>query len=154
MPRPDAKEAKEDGPYHDEPQRRERQDSPSPRNLAPRHRDGLSGVLPPGTRAMRIVVTSSVRPRRGAAVDVLATPAGQSLDRASTATGGAGAVVVAYGALVLATDRETGTAGTLGVTLLVTEDQALDLAAAAQGVLTLALVPPEEARGPSTFDTR
>jgi Flp pilus assembly protein CpaB len=124
------------------------------RNLAARHRDGLGGALPPGTRAMRVVVTSSVRPRRGAAVDVLATPSGQSLDRAASATRITGAAVVAHGALVLGTDRETGSAGTLGVTLLVTEDQALDLASAAQGVLTLALVPPEEARGPSTFDTR
>jgi Flp pilus assembly protein CpaB len=125
------------------------------RNLAPRHRDGLGGVLPPGTRAMRVVVTSSLRPHRGAAVDVLATPTVQSLDRASNAArAGSATVVVAYGALVLGTDRETGNAGTLGVTLLVAEEQALDLAAAAaQGVLTLALVPPEEARGPSIFGT-
>jgi hypothetical protein len=64
-------------------------------------------------------------------------------------------VVAARGVLVLGTDDapavfETGTAersgGGLGVTLLVAEDDAPRLAfAAATGVVTIALVPPEDA---------
>ena len=42
-------------------------------NLAPRRRTGLDGVVPRGMRAMRIVVTDALRPRPGAAVDVLAS---------------------------------------------------------------------------------
>ena len=43
------------------------------RNVAPRRRTGLDGVVPPGMRAMRVVVTDALTPRPGAAVDVLAT---------------------------------------------------------------------------------
>ena len=42
-------------------------------NLAPRRRTGLDGALPAGTRAMRVVVTDAVRPRRRSAVDVYAS---------------------------------------------------------------------------------
>jgi Flp pilus assembly protein CpaB len=112
-------------------------------NLAPRHRTGLDGVVPRGMRAMRIVVTDALRPRPGAAVDVLASfdPGGAERD---------GTVVVAAGVMVLGTDRRggsgTGRAGAAGVTLLVDPEEARALAdAQANGVVTLALVPPEDA---------
>jgi Flp pilus assembly protein CpaB len=88
-------------------------------------------------------------------VDVLVTF--ESSD--GTAAGDAPTVVAARGVLVLGTDDapaavQTGPAGGtaesqgtgLGVTLLVTEDDAPRLAfAAAAGIITLALVPPEDA---------
>lgn len=112
-------------------------------NLTARHRSGLDGVVPAGMRALRVVVTDSLRPSRGAVVDVLATD-----DRGDTA---GSAQVAAAGVQVIATDtRDTsggGRAGAFGVTLLVDPDQAAELAAAqAAGMLTLALVPPESAR--------
>ena len=121
-------------------------------NLAPRHRTGLDGVVPPGMRAMRLIVTNAVRPRPGAAVDVLATfDTGRS---GGTGTGGPGTtsstVVVAAGVVVVGIDAEAGRAGahgdTLGITLLVDAEDAQRLAfAEANGVVTIALVPPEDA---------
>jgi Flp pilus assembly protein CpaB len=115
-------------------------------NLAAHARTGLGGVVPRGMRALRIVVTDSLRPARGAAVDVLATT-----DAGTGAAGSAPAWIAAAGVLVLGADtRDTtggGRSGAFGVTLLVDPDQAADLAAAqAEGVLTLALLPPEAAR--------
>lgn len=112
------------------------------RNLAPPRRTGLDGVLPAGSRAIRIDVAGAVVPRVGAAVDVLASYSG-------TGESGGDTVVVAAGALVLGADHD-GTRGTgrsgAGVTVLVDADEARDLAdAQANGVLTIALVPPEEA---------
>jgi Flp pilus assembly protein CpaB len=117
------------------------------RNLASSGRTGLDGVVPPGMRAIRVVTTDSLRPRTGARVDVLATYEPDASDARDDTT-----LVIAAGVLVLATDARAGSgngrAGALGVTLLVDEDQARDLAdAQANGVLTLALVPPEDARG-------
>jgi pilus assembly protein CpaB len=116
-------------------------------NVAPRRRTGLDGVVPRGMRAMRVVVTDALRPRAGASVDVLATydPS------AAKANGRDTTVVVADGVLVLGTDARaasgSGRTGAFGVTLLVDPAQARDLAEAqANGVLTLALVPPEDAR--------
>jgi Flp pilus assembly protein CpaB len=136
------------------------------RNLAPRSRTGVDGALPAGTRAFRLVVADAVRPRTGAAVDVLATAAqpGDARDPAAPAPAGSdpasppddgasgAARVVAAGVLVLGTD-DAGRTGdgnaTLGVTLLVTPRQARELAeAAALGSVTLALVPPEDAHVP------
>jgi Flp pilus assembly protein CpaB len=116
------------------------------RNLAPRRRTGLDGVLPVGSRAIRVDVAGALVPRVGAAVDVLASYSGTS---GSTGASTGDTVVVAVGAQVLATDddgnRGTGRTGA-GVTLLVDVDEARDLAdAQANGVLTIALVPPEEA---------
>ena len=116
------------------------------RNLAPRRRLGLDGVVPRGMRAIRIVVSDALRPRPGAAVDVLASYDARSLD-ADERT--ASTVVVAAGVRVLGTDTRagggTGRGDPLGVTLLVEPEQAELLAdAQANGVLTLALVPPEE----------
>ena len=42
-------------------------------NLAPTRRAGLDGVLPEGTRAMRVVVEDGLLPPPGSAVDVYAT---------------------------------------------------------------------------------
>jgi pilus assembly protein CpaB len=117
------------------------------RHLAPRRRTGLDGIVPADMRAIRVTVSGALRPRAGAAVDVLASfdaPNGASSND-SPAT-----VVVAGGVLVLGTDVHvsggTGRGDALGVTLLVSRDAAARLAdAQANGVLTLALVPPEEA---------
>jgi Flp pilus assembly protein CpaB len=119
-------------------------------NLAPRHRTGLDGAVPSGMRAMRFVVTDAVEPRSGAAVDVLASFESGATSE-STASATATATVVARGVLVLRVDRARtadGAAG-LGITVLVTPREARDLAfASTHGVVTLALVPPEEARSP------
>ena len=116
-------------------------------HLAPRRRTGLDGAVPPGMRAMRVIVTNPIRPRPGAAVDVLAT--------FDIGTGGMGdtessTVVVAAGVVVVGVDAEAARAGahgdTLGVTLLVDASDAERLAfAEANGVVTIALVPPEDA---------
>ena len=116
-------------------------------NVAPRSRTGLDGVVPRGMRAMRVVVTDALVPRAGAAVDVLATY------DPSTAGAEGGTVVVAAGVTVIGTDRRggagAGRTGAAGVTLLVDPDQASALAdAQANGVVTLALVPPEDAAHP------
>jgi Flp pilus assembly protein CpaB len=117
------------------------------RHLAPRRRTGLDGIVPATMRAIRVTVSGALRPRPGAAVDVLA-----SFDSPSTtsASDDATTVVVAHGVLVLRTDAHasagTGRGDAFGVTLLVSRDEAASLAdAQANGVLTLALVPPEEA---------
>jgi Flp pilus assembly protein CpaB len=123
-------------------------------NVAPRGRTGLDGAIPPGMRAVRIVARDALRPPVGSSVDVLVTF--ESGDGA--VAGSAPTVVAARGVLVLGTDDEPaavehstggdarGREGGLGVTLLVTEDDAPRLAfAAAAGVVTLALVPPEDA---------
>ena len=115
------------------------------RNLASRRRSGLDGVVPRGMRAIRVVVTDALRPRAGAAVDVLAT-----YDPRTTGNGEQTTTVIAAGVMVLGTDTGAtsggGRANARGVTLLVDPDQARDLAdAEANGVMTLALVPPEDA---------
>jgi Flp pilus assembly protein CpaB len=114
-------------------------------NLAPRHRTGIDGIVPAGMRAIRVVVTDAIRPRAGAAVDVLATFDTQSGASSKDTT----TVVVAAGVEVLGTDTraEGGSHGdTLGVTLLVDTAIAPKLAfAQANGVVTLAVVPPEDA---------
>jgi Flp pilus assembly protein CpaB len=117
-------------------------------NLTPARRTGLDGSVPPGMRAMRVVVTNAVAVRPGAAVDVLAT-----FDTSGASGAGQGAsatVVVAAGVQVLGADaapEKNGSRGdTLGVTLLVDADDARRLAfAEANGVVTIALVPPEDA---------
>jgi Flp pilus assembly protein CpaB len=119
-------------------------------NLAPRERTGLDGVVPPGMRVVRIVIAGPTAAlRAGAAVDVLATfDAGTAVDPEGTAYANP-TVVVARGALVISTDDEVATDGAAGdgLTLLVTEEEALAVSyATAAGVVTVALVPPEDAR--------
>ncbi|MGQ0826561.1 MAG: Flp pilus assembly protein CpaB [Actinomycetota bacterium] len=111
-------------------------------NLAAADRPGLTGLVAPGTRAIRIEPIDGLRPPVGAVVDVLAA--------VDPTLGGPATSVVARAARVLAvddggTDEYTGN-GRAGVTLLVTEEEAHGVAfALANGVLTLALAPPEDA---------
>jgi len=109
--------------------------------LAPADRDGLTGLVPVGSRAVRVRPDDGLAPPVGAVVDVFA-----SVDASVDA--GAEATVVARAARVLAVDtadRNDEGRG-VGVTLLVTENEARGLAfAEANGVLTLALAPPEDA---------
>jgi Flp pilus assembly protein CpaB len=119
-------------------------------NVAPRGRTGLDGAIPPGMRALRIVAPDALRPPVGSSVDVLVT-----FESSDAAAGGAPTVVAGRGVLVLGTDDAPAAVETragdrnaagIGVTLLVTEEDAPRLAfAAAAGVVTLALVPPEDA---------
>jgi len=119
-------------------------------NLAPARRAGLGGVLPEGTRAMRVVVEDGLRPPPGSAVDVYATFASDEFGTGSTSRDPA--TVVASGVPVLATDGGGAAAGatrTIGVTLLIDEADAAAIAfAATHGRIVLALVPPEDARVP------
>ena len=118
------------------------------RNLAPRRRTGLDGAVPRGMRAVRVVATDSLVPRPGAAVDVIASYEADPLRSADDLTP-SNAVVVAHGVLVLSTSAASTTDGAaaLGVTLLVTPNEARRLVfASTHGVITLALVPPESAR--------
>jgi Flp pilus assembly protein CpaB len=120
-------------------------------NLAPRRRAGLDGVLPEGTRAMRVVVENGLEPPRGSAVDVYASFATDELGTGATTRDPA--TLIASGVPVLGTDGG-GTATpdasrTVGVTLLVDEDDAAAIAfAVTHGRIVLALVPPEDARVP------
>ncbi len=118
-------------------------------HLTTTERDGLGGLVPVGYRAVRVRPEDGLRPPAGAVVDVLASLE-VSIERAAAAE------VVAHGARVLAIDggaepATTGEADAVGVTLLVTEDEARGIAfAAANGVVTLALAPPEDACCSST----
>jgi Flp pilus assembly protein CpaB len=128
------------------------------RHLATHGRDGRGGGVAPGRRAMRIAVADTPRLRVGDHVDVYVTfdPGQVSADTDPTLT-------IAEAVPVLALDRDdaVGDATTTGVTLMVDVDEAPRLAyAAANGVLALALVPPEEigdptpARGTRTLPSR
>lgn len=116
-------------------------------NLATLSRRGLDGALPAGTRAVRVAVAESIRPRVGAIVDLYATfPDPLS----STGDDTVSARVIAEGVLVLGVSRGRASVSgpTLGVTLLVSPRQAQTVAfATSRGTLSLALAPPEEARG-------
>jgi Flp pilus assembly protein CpaB len=118
-------------------------------NLASRRRHGLDGVLPPETRAMRVVVRDTLRPRAGAAVDVLASFDPLVGADGLPSTGDGRASVVAPGVTVLAVESvRTAEGDALGVTVLVSPREARALAfASTHGRLALALVPPEEASG-------
>ena len=119
-------------------------------NLAPRQREGIDGALPEGTRAMRVVVRDQLRPRAGAAVDVLASfEPSVGVDGLPTSSSDSGrAAVIAAAVIVLAVQSvQTAEGDALGVTLLVSQKEARALAfATTHGRLALALVPPEEAR--------
>jgi Flp pilus assembly protein CpaB len=110
-------------------------------------RDGRDGVVPPGRRAMRIVVANGLRPRPGDIVDVFVTfPAGSvPADTDPTLTVAERVPVVAVD-----TGTEPSEAGAhperVGVTLLVPSEHAKRLAyAAATGTVALATTPPEDA---------
>jgi Flp pilus assembly protein CpaB len=122
------------------------------RHLAPTSRTGLDGIVPAGSRAVRVVTDDGLRPRTGDVVDVLV-----SLDPSIVVRGGGGegAATVARAARVLAVDDGADggsrkSAGGVGVTLLVTENEARAIAfAAANGSMMLALAPPETACCPT-----
>jgi len=109
-------------------------------HLTERDRDGLSGLVPFGYRAVRIRPDDGLRPPVGAVVDALVALDPTLSDRRE-------GQIVARAARVLAVEADDDAlADGAGVTLLVTEDEARGLAfAAANGVLTLALAPPEDA---------
>ena len=108
-------------------------------HLTERDRDGLSGLVPFGYRAVRIRPDDGLRPPVGAVVDALVALDPTLSDRRE-------GQIVARAARVLAVEPDDDAlADGAGVTLLVTEDEARGLAfAAANGVLTLALAPPED----------
>jgi len=116
-------------------------------NLAARRRNGLDGALPVGTRAMRVVVRDTLRPRTGAAVDALASFESIGADGLPS-DGGGSAAIVASGVTVLGVESVHSADGdALGVTLLVSPRQSRTLAfASTHGRISLALVPPEEAQ--------
>lgn len=115
------------------------------RALAPADRTGLDAVVPAGDRAVHVSIADGFRPPTGSVVDVLAAfdPSAVTVDGADGT-----AVTVARAARVLSVDddaRSDGTTG-VGVTLLVTEEEARTVAFAATNAdLSLALAPPETA---------
>ncbi len=128
-------------------------------NLVDRRRTGRDGVVPAGMRAVQVSAEGSLRPRPGEIVDVLVTfdPTRIGADIEPTMT-------VASGALVInrASDSEAGgtelpvegisgaSTESVTVTLVVSIETAHRLAfATANGVVTLAVAPPEEAALPS-----
>lgn len=115
------------------------------RHVASRSRDGRDGVVPPGRRAMRLVIDDGLRPRVGDVVDVLAT-----FDPSKVAPDVDPTLVAAAAVPVLAVDDATGGGKEkVGVTVLVDTDGAKRLAfAAANGVVALAIAPPEAAVTP------
>lgn len=123
------------------------------RALTTRRRDGRDGIVPPGRRAMRVVVPAALHPEAGDAVDLYVTfdPRNLAPDAEPTLTVARGVEVVAVdGRADTPTDdpaRRTPAGGdALGITVLVTPEQALRLAySQAVGTLALALTPPEDA---------
>jgi len=136
------------------------------RHLGSRQRDGQSGAVPAGMRVVRIVVEEVGLADAGTYLDVLATfdgtpatttPGPEPSPEADPGTADEAdteeppvlpTVAVARGALVIASDDATGDAGAgTGITLLVTTREATALAfARANAVITVAVVPPEDAR--------
>lgn len=111
-------------------------------HLADPGRRGTAGIVAPGTRAVRVPLDEAVRPEPGDLVDVLGS-FDPSLGPSETSR------VVASAATVLDVDDGGGEAALgsgLGVTVLVTVDEAEQIAyALAHGVVTIALAPPEDA---------
>ena len=116
------------------------------RHLAAHRRNGRDGTVPAGRRAMRVVIEGGVRPRPGDPVDLYATFDPQTVGADVEPT-----LTIAHGVPVTAVDREdrsvSDNAGAaIGVTVLVTPDEAKRLAfATAAGTLALAIAPPEDA---------
>ena len=138
---PDALRAASDAIGRVVTRERARDDVVRGNGVASADRAGLDAVVPPGRRALHIVVKDGFRPPIGAIVDVLA---------ASDTAAGAHheATVVAKAARVLAVEEAGGSGGAGGsaVTLLVADSESGDLAdASLNGQLTIALAPPETA---------
>ena len=120
-----------------------RGDAVTARHLAPGRRSALSGIVPTGHRAVRLVIEHGLRPAVGDVVDVLAT-----FDPATLGDGGDPTVLIAPAVPVLAVDAAEASGDTVGVTVLVTPRQASRLAfSASMGTLSLALAPPEAVDG-------
>ena len=120
-----------------------RGDTLTARHLAPGRRSALSGIVPTGHRAVRLVIEHGLRPAVGDVVDVLAT-----FDPATLGDGGDPTVLIAPAVPVLAVDAAAASGDTVGVTVLVTPHQASRLAfSASTGTLSLALAPPEAVDG-------
>lgn len=118
------------------------------RHLAPAGRTGAEAAVPVGMRLMHVVVDGGLRPRPGATADVLVTfdPSTVPADVDPTLVVARGALVVTAGPADDGNLAAGRTGGDTGVALLVTAEEAPRLAfAAATGVVTLALTPPEEA---------
>ena len=113
------------------------------RHLTVSRRGALSDVVPNGQRAVRLVIEHGVRPSVGDVIDVLAT-----FDPATLGDGGDPTVLIAPAVSVLAVDSVPASGDTVGITVLVTPRQTSRLAfSASTGTISIALAPPEAARG-------
>lgn len=115
------------------------------RHLAAHRRNGRDGTVPARRRAMRVVIEGGIRPRPGDPVDLYATFDPQTVGADVEPT-----LTIAHGVPVTAVDSDDGSVSTdqraIGVTVLITPDEAKRLAfATAVGTLALAIAPPEEA---------
>jgi Flp pilus assembly protein CpaB len=116
----------------------------SRRHLAAHRRDGRDGTVPAGLRSMRVIIEGGVRPKPGDPVDLYATFDPQTVGDDAEPT-----LTVARAVPVIAVDdgdaTSAGAHGTsIGVTVLVSPDQAVRLAfSAAVGTLAIAIAPPE-----------
>ena len=116
------------------------------RNLAAHRRDGRDATVPAGLRSMRVVIEGGVRPRPGDPVDIYATFDPQTVGADAEPT-----LTVAHAVPVTAVDTDDGTnadghGASIGVTVLVSQDEAKRLAfATAAGTLAIAIAPPESA---------
>ena len=120
----------------------------SRRHLAAHRRDGRDGTVPDGLRSMRVLIAGGVRPKPGDPVDLYATFDPQTVGDNAEPT-----LTVARAVPVIAVDDGDATSGgggehgaSIGVTVLVSPDQAVRLAfSAAVGTLAIAIAPPESA---------
>jgi pilus assembly protein CpaB len=116
------------------------------RNLAAHRRDGRDGTVPAGLRSMRVVIEGGVRPHTGDPVDIYATFDPQTVGDDAEPT-----LTVAHAVPVIAVDSDDGSTAdghgaSIGVTVLVSPDEARRLAfATAAGTLAIAIAPPESA---------
>jgi Flp pilus assembly protein CpaB len=115
------------------------------RNLVDADRAGDGAVVPRGMRAVRVPDTDGLAPAPGSVVDVIV-----ALDPVLAEEAGTPTLVPAAGARVLAApahaDVEETSPGDASVLLLVPAEEAERIAfAAANGTVTLALAPPEDA---------
>jgi pilus assembly protein CpaB len=122
------------------------------RHLAPADRNGLDGLVPPGMRAVRVSAEGADWVAPGSVVDLFVTfdPAAVGPDTDPTQLAVGAALVIAAGTADgvggATDDGFDGTAPGAGLTVLTDPDGARRLAfAAAHGILTVALAPPEEA---------
>jgi Flp pilus assembly protein CpaB len=113
------------------------------RHLVRTARDGLGGAVPPGQRAVRLVVEHGLRPQVGDLVDVMATFDPETLGDSDDPT-----IVLAPAVTVVAVDTTGDGGDTVAVTVLVTPHQAIRVAfATVAGTISLALAPPEAVGG-------